>query len=474
MLPMSKILIIDDDQLMCQSLSLVAKQNKHAAVSAYTLVDGLKKAHAEPFDVIFLDVNMPDGNGLDILLKLGELDCDPEIIIITGYGDPHGAEVAIKSGAWDYIEKGASVKEITLSLIRALQYREQKRNGCPECSHVALKREGIVGNSSRLKECLNQVAQAADSDASVLITGETGTGKELFARAVHQNSNRSSKNFVVVDCAALPENLIEGMLFGHEKGAFTSADQAREGLISHANGGTLFLDEIGEMPLSLQKIFLRVLQERRFRPLGSQRELESNFRLVAATNRNLEEMVKNERFRSDLLFRLSTFVITLPSFRERPEDITVLARYHSDRICTHYGTLPKEFSPDFLRTLAAYSWPGNVRELVNILERTIAAARFEPVLFPKHLPIQMRIEVTRSTIRKETPSEPSSNEPFTLSSLPQLHEFRDLLYTQAEKQYLNNLLTLTGSNINEACRVSGLSLSRLYALLKKQGIHLQH
>ena len=473
---MTKILIIDDDQLMCQSLSHVARHKGYEATSTYTLGEGLEKATAELFDVVFLDVNMPDGNGLDFLSKLPKLPSSPEVIIITGYGDPHGAELAIKSGAWDYLEKGASVKEITLSLLRALQYREQKQIGNATNNVAALKRDGIIGNSTRLKDCLDLVAQAATSDSSVLITGETGTGKELFARAVHQNSNRSKKNFVVVDCAALPENLIEGMLFGHEKGAFTNADQAREGLILQANGGTLFLDEIGEMPLSLQKVFLRVLQEHRFRPLGSNRELESDFRLVAATNRNLDEMVKSERFRSDLLFRISTFVIELPNFRERPEDIQALARYHTDRICEHYDTPSKEFSPDFLKMLAAYSWPGNVRELVNTLERTIAAARFESILFPKHLPINLRIEVTKTTMKRETQSQQThqTTEQCNSLSLPQLHEFRDSIYSNAEKQYLHDLMALTENNVTEACRVSGLSPSRLYALLKKQGIQLQH
>jgi two-component system NtrC family response regulator len=336
-----------------------------------------------------------------------------------------------------------------------------------------IQREGIIGNSVRLKECLDLVVQGAISNSSVLITGETGTGKELFARAVHQNSLRSKKNFVVVDCAALPENLIEGMLFGHEKGAYTNADQAREGLILQADGGTLFLDEIGEMPLSLQKVFLRVLQEHRFRPLGSNRELESNFRLVTATNRNLDGMVKSERFRADLLFRISTFVVELPTLRERPEDIKALVHYHADRICEEYGLPTKDFSPDFLKMLAAYSWPGNVRELVNTLERTIAATRFEPILFPKHLPINLRIEVTRSTMKRELPSN-QQTEHCASFPLPQLHELRDSVYANAEKQYLHDLMSLTDNNVVEACRVSDLSQSRLYALLKKHGIQHSH
>ena len=470
---MARILIIDDDKLICQSLSLVARQNGYEATSSHTLVEGLERATTEPFDAIFLDVNMPDGNGLDFLSKLPKLNSAPEIIIMTGYGDPHGAELAIKCGAWDYLEKGASVNEITLSLLRALQYREQKHVGNGTNNETTIKRDGIVGSSACLKECLDMVAQAAISDASVLITGETGTGKELFARAVHQNSPRRNKKFVVVDCAALQENLVEGMLFGHEKGAFTNADHAREGLICQANGGTLFLDEVGEMPLSLQKVFLRVLQEHRFLPLGSNHEVESDFRLVAATNRNLDDMVKNGHFRSDLLFRISTFVIGLPSFRERAEDITELARYHADKICEHYGTPCKEFSPDFLKMLTAYSWPGNVRELVNTLERTIATARFELTLFPKHLPIQLRIEVTKTGIKRESPSRQPTEQSGS-SNLPQLHELRDSIYANAEKQYLHDLMAITDNNVAEACRVSGLSSSRFYALLKKQGIQLQH
>jgi two-component system NtrC family response regulator len=469
---MANILIIDDDHLMCQSLSLVTRQKGHEATSSHTLADGLIKNKTQSFDVIFLDVNMPDGNGLDCIQQLLNHSEAPEIIIITGFGDPHGAEMAIKCGAWDYIEKGASVKDITLSLMRALQYREQKLAGRSSTAVVDFKREGIIGSSGRLRECLDLLTQAAISDASVLITGDTGTGKELFARAVHLVSDRRSKKFVVVDCAAMPDNLIEGILFGHEKGAFTSADQSREGLISQANGGTLFMDEVGEMPLSLQKVFLRVLQEHRFRPIGSSREQESNFRLVVATNRNLQQMVQEGTFRSDLLFRLSTFVIELPGLRERAEDITLLARHHADRICSQYNVAPKDFSPEFIHMLTMYRWPGNVRELVNTLERTIAVARNEAVLFPKHLPMQIRIEVTQQAMNKE--QNETNTESVVPLNLPQLSDYRDSIYLKAERTYLQDLMNLADYNVSEACKISGLSTSRLYALLKKQGIPLQH
>jgi len=470
---MARILIIDDDIMVCQSLSLVASRHGHQTASANSLGEGLKAAAAEPFDLVFLDVRLPDGNGLDIIPHLEKLSLAPEIIIMTGYGDSQGAELAIRNGVWDYLEKGATTKEITLSLMRALQYRKQKLAGGGNSNAITLKREEIIGSSPRLAACLEQVGQAAVSEASVLLTGETGTGKELFARAVHQNSSRSGKNFVAVDCAALPETLIESMLFGHEKGVFTGADHAREGLVLQADDGTLFLDEVGELPLPLQRAFLRVLQEHRFRPLGSNRELESRFRLVAATNRNLEEMVQNGQFRGDLLFRLRSISIELPSLREQPEDLKPLARHYTDLICGRSGISPKGFSPDFLKTLVAYRWPGNVRELVNTLERTVAAARFEPILFPKHLPVGLRVEVAQTMMKREE-SSPTVARHETPRQLPRLQEFRDAIWTQAEKQYLQDLMALSGNDIGTACRMSGLSQSRLYALLKNQGIALQH
>ncbi len=462
---MADILIIDDDDLMCQSLSHVARRQGHGVTCVHTIGAGVEQAARHPFDLVFLDVRMPDGNGLEALPTIKGAPSSPEIVIMTGFGDPQGAELAIRSGAWDYIEKGSSAKEITLSLERALAYRTQRLGDGEKRSVVALKREEIIGNSPKLKACLDLVAQAAVSDAGVLITGETGTGKELFARAVHQNSRRAAGPFVVVDCAALPETLIESLLFGHEKGSFTGAEQARDGLVRQANAGTLFLDEVGELPLSMQKAFLRVLQERRFRPVGSQREVESDFRLVAATNRDLELMARQGKFREDLLFRLRSLVIELPPLRERPEDIRELARHFLDRLCERYGITAKGFSPEFLETLVAYPWPGNVREFVNALEMTAAAAQFEPVLFPQHLPTGIRVQVAQAQVKHDSPGK-APVVAGTPPGVPKLHEFRETVYAQAEKQYLGDLMSLSGNDMNEACRLSGLSTSRLYALLK--------
>ncbi len=392
------------------------------------------------------------------------------MIIITGFGEPDGAELAIKSGAWDYIEKCSSVKDMTLSLERALQYRREKMAETRKKNVIALKREDIFGNSPKLRACLNQVAQAAGSDANILITGETGTGKELFARAIHRNSPRADRNFVTVDCAALPETLAESLLFGHEKGSFTGAEKPQEGLVRQAHGGTLFLDEVGELPLSLQKTFLRVLQERRFRPLGGLREIESDFRLVSATNRDLDEMVADSRFRSDLLYRLRAFTIELPPLRERAEDIRDLARNHLDRLCECHGLASKGFSPDFLDALLAYSWPGNVRELANTLVRAFSAAQFEPTLYPKHLPTNIRVQILKNSVHGDHAPSEEEAPPSPVRKLPRLQEFRERVYSQAEKHYLEDLMSMAESSIPEACRLSGLSQSRLYALLKKHDI----
>ncbi|MEW5725911.1 MAG: sigma-54 dependent transcriptional regulator, partial [Thermodesulfobacteriota bacterium] len=380
---MARVLIIDDDKQYCDLLGQAVRRLGHDVSMAHTLAGGLEAAQGAEFDVVFLDVRMPDGSGLDYLPPVKAVASSPEVIIITGLGDPDGAEMAIKSGAWDYVQKGSSIKDIILPLVRALQYREEKTT---VRGPVVLKREGIIGSSPLVRENLDLMAQAAHSNANVLIVGETGTGKELFARAIHENSRRAGGNFVVVDCAALPDTLVESVLFGHAKGAFTGADRAQEGLIRQADEGTLFLDEVGELPLAVQGAFLRVLQEQRFRPVGGQAEVTSDFRLVAATNRDLDQMAAKGHFRHDLLFRLKSFVIEMVPLNECLEDLRELTVYYIAKLCERNKTGIKGFSPDFLDALSAYKWPGNVRELVHTIDRALAAAQEEPTLYPKHLP----------------------------------------------------------------------------------------
>ncbi len=442
---MASVLIIDDDRDMSDMLSEIVITMGHTAATAFSLAEGLKAAETDPYQVILLDVRLPDGDGAEKLPTFRSMPSSPEVIIITGFGSRDGAELALTSGAWNYISKTTSLSEIRLALSRAIQYKEQQTKVIDIPQN--LKLEGLLWKSSRMAACIAHLSQAIKSDASVLITGETGTGKELFAQAIHDNSNRASMSFVTVDCAALPSTLAESMLFGHEKGAFTSADKSVEGLVKQADGGTLFLDEIGELPMVVQKSFLRVLQEHRFRPLGARGEIESNFRVVAATNRNLDDMISSGKFRQDLLQRIQAIVIQIPPLRQRNEDLNELIAYYAKKTCRRYGTKPKNFSPEFLEMMAAYAWPGNVRELMNCLEWTIAAAGQELTLYPKHLPTKVRLNSAYGD-KSET-------------IVP------DAAIMETELQYLRQLMDIAKDDFKEACRISGLSSPQLYNLMRK-------
>ena len=464
---MANILIIDDDEEICKVLTWAMKHMNHEVSYALTLQDGLNENFSKLFDVVFLDVDLPDGNGLEVLPRIKESPSSPEVIIITGKGDPDGAELAVKSGAWDYLQKSPSVESLTLPLSRVLKYREEK---LARQHQKTLSREEIIGNSPMMKECLDLVFQAANTDTSVLITGETGTGKELFARAIHKNSSRCNNNFVVVDCSTLPETLVESILFGHVKGAFTGADKAQQGLISQADGGTLFLDEVGELPISIQKAFLRILQEHRFRPVGGKAESKSNFKLIAATHRDLEGMVQDGQFRLDLLYRIRSITIALPPLRKRTADILETAMYYMTRHCDRYGAGTKGFSPEFIEALMSYNWPGNVRELINCIESALSEVGKEPVLIPRHLPTQIRVNLARKSVSNQAISDAEKNVANPDPVLDRFKDFKDSIIMKAEKQYLQKLMKLTRHNIKEACLISDLSRARLYALLKKHSL----
>jgi two-component system NtrC family response regulator len=458
------ILIVDDDPVLAEMLTLHLGRAGYQATSASTLADGVALAHNGAFDVIFLDVQMPDGNGLQFFPRFAEAPSQPEIIIMTGSGDPDGAKKAIQLGAWSYLEKPNILREMLLPLTRALQFREEKKkiNVMP----VALKRDGIIGKSPSLRPCLDQLAKAAISDANLLITGETGTGKEVFARAVHDNSGRSQKAFVVVDCASLPETLIESTLFGHVKGAFTGADRTVSGLVKMAEGGTLFLDEIGEMPERIQKSLLRVLQERRFRPVGATREEVGDFRVIAATNRDLDQFVDHGLFRADLLYRLRSLTLHLPPLRERKEDIRPLARHFLIRLCDRARVTTKGMADELFDYLAAYDWPGNVRELQQTMEQVFANAVHHPTLFPNHLPAHIRVCKTLAGLKSDSISESTTASISAPTTLVSWKKYKTL----NEADYLHQLIAIANGNIKEMCRISGLSRARLYQLLGLHGL----
>ncbi len=449
---MAHVLIIDDDEEICRFLSRWLEEMSHTTDVAHSLRNGFEKCNIENFDLVLLDLEFPEGNGIDILPDLLRTASQPEVIIITGASNVGGAELAFRYGAWDYVQKPVDFHEISLPITRALQYRKEKNN---VRKPVVLKREKIIGNSPALNACLEAVSVVAAIDASVLVTGETGTGKELIARALHENSNRASKPFVPVDCGALPKNLVESCLFGHEKNAFTGAGDKRDGLIRQTNGGTLYLDEVGELPINIQTLLLRILQERCFRPLGADKEIFVDFRLIAATNRNLDEMVEKQLFRRDLMYRLRAIDVKVPPLRERGHDIEKIAVAKVNQLTRQYKLNPKVLSPEFLSIFNKYSWPGNVRELINVLKHAVAVSGTDTILHPIHLPAGFRAGFlnmkNKSAIGKEA------------GKILPWKEFR----CKTEKEYLTQLLTSVGGNRKSAGKVSGISQSRLFELLKK-------
>lgn len=483
---MSTILVIDDDLEICDTLESLIVRKSYSCDTVQNLEEGRKYLQSKEYDVVFLDVRLPDGNGLDLLPFCRALSKPPEIVVLTGEGDPVGAELAIESGVWDYLLKPSSVKEISSTLERALRYRAEKQDNV---GHREMSTGGIIGESPEMKSAFIAMFQAAGSDVNLLLTGETGTGKEIFARTIHNNSKRKNNSFVVVDCASLTESLLESTLFGHRKGSFTGAHENQLGLIKIADGGTLFLDELGEMPMSLQKSFLRVLQERTFRALGDAKEQTSDFRIIAATNKDLGAMVEEGTFRSDLLYRIKAMKIRLPSLKRRKGDVKALVQHRLHQLSLQQGIEVKEVGSCFYETLEHYDWPGNVRELFNIVERAVIAAGTEKKIYALHLPRTVRLAFTRKQISSRTglPSsvelpgaqvavEESSVrkkgqlilEDMVAKDLPPLKEFKSL----AEKKYIEELLSQQGSDVPSILQVSGLSRSHFYSLLKKYNITL--
>jgi len=480
---MAKILVIDDDLIFNELMQAQIARLGYDCDTADSLYQGLTYAENVPYDIIFLDVTLPDGNGLSKIQNFKTLESSPEIVIITGKGDPEGAELSIKNGAWDYIQKPTSINTVKLIISRALQFRVNKSRSEHKKNIV---RNGIIGNSQQLLQCLEHLAQVSRGKNNVLITGETGTGKELFARAVHMNSPRAKNQLIVADCTSIPETLAESLLFGHMKGSFTGADTRTLGLFMQADGGTLFLDEIGDLSMPVQKSFLRVLQERKVKPIGGKNETPCDFRLVSATNRNLEKMVTKGTFRKDLYYRLSTSNIHLPPLRDRKDDILPLLDYYLPISCKELNSDLKGYSQDYVEALLSYNWPGNIRELINSISTSCAKAVNEDELCVHHLPTDIRAylakiklsSLDRNKLTKST--EQKTVETFirikknSLGNYPTYKEARRRIVDNMEKVYFDDLLAHTKKDIAKAIKVSGLSRARLYELLKKHSISVKN
>ncbi|MEF2145149.1 MAG: sigma-54 dependent transcriptional regulator [Desulfovibrionaceae bacterium] len=470
---MADILVIDDNLDFCFSLKAKIELIGHRCRTAVSCEEGLEKILEKCVEVVFLDVVFPGRNGIQAISEFKQLDCSPEVVIVTASADIASAEEAIRKGALDYLVKPLTKDSVQSVIEKAIAFRKKRLFRNPDES---FDRSGIIGNSAKLNSCLFALQRASQGPASVLIRGETGTGKELFARAVHANSSRVDDSYVVVDCTNLPKNLAESLLFGHEKGAFTGADQARVGFFQQADGGTLFLDEIGDLDLSVQKSLLRVLQERKFRPLSSKREVKSDFRLVSATNRDIEEMVQRGEFRRDLYYRISNMIVEVPPLRERKEDIPVLVEHYLDSISTQLGKTGLRVSEGYYSCLREYGWPGNVRELVNVVQYSVANADNNELLDIYHLPISLRTFWAKQGIAEEQPQSVQSFKPEVYSSAGDLLVFKDARnQTQAhfELVYLAALAERSGGEIKKACQLSGLSRARLYELLQKHNLSLK-
>jgi DNA-binding NtrC family response regulator len=367
---MPKILIIDDERPIRSTLRDILEYEKFEVEEAVDGLEGLEKIKKGNFDLIFCDIKMPKMDGLEVLSKIQEINAEVPVIMISGHGNIETAVEAIKKGAYDYISKPPDLNRLLITVKNALD----KSNLITETKVLKKKISkgfDIIGESQAIKEIKEMIARVAPTDARVLITGENGTGKELVARQIHEQSNRSKAPLIEVNCAAIPSELIESELFGHEKGAFTSAISQRKGKFEQAEGGTLFLDEIGDMSLSAQAKVLRALQENKITRVGGDKEIKVNVRVLAATNKNLKEEIAKGNFREDLYHRLSVILIHVPSLNERKEDIPLLTEHFLKLICDDYGIAKKTITKEAIKELQKINWTGNIRELRNVIERLI-------------------------------------------------------------------------------------------------------
>ncbi len=367
---MAHILVIDDERSIRNTLKEILEYEKFTVDLAEHGADGLEKYKSGSYDIVLCDIKMPEMDGLELLEKLSGEEGDAQVIMISGHGNIDNAVEAIKKGAYDFIEKPLDLNRLLITIRNALD-KSTLITETKVLKKKVSKGFEMIGESLAIEKVKQIVEKVAPTDARVMITGSNGTGKELVARSLHDNSNRASGPFIEVNCAAIPSELIESELFGHEKGAFTSAIKQRKGKFEQADGGTIFLDEIGDMSLSAQAKVLRALQENKISRVGSDKDINVNVRVVAATNKNLKEEIDNSHFREDLYHRLSVILIHVPSLNERLDDIPLLADHFNQLICDEYGTSPRVIKADAIKELQKITWTGNIREFRNVLERLI-------------------------------------------------------------------------------------------------------
>ena len=455
---MIKILVVDDEAEIRSLLAAVLQSKGYEVVTAEDGAAALQAVPRERPAVILMDLSMPRMNGMDALPEIKRLDAEVPVIICTAHADLATAVRAMKLGAYDYLTKPFDVELLILTIERAVErhrlhsrIEELKRQG--QGSSLAER----MGGSAAIAQVIQQVAQVAESNFTVLVQGETGTGKELVARGIHQQSPRRQAPFVAVDCGAIPETLVESELFGHERGAFTGAQARREGHFQLAKGGTLFLDEIGNVPLATQAKLLRALEQREVNPLGAARAVAVDARIIAATNSELEESVKAGRFRADLYYRLSEFTIALPPLRSRREDITHLSQRFLDEVSMELRRPVRRISDEAMQVLLHHEWPGNVRELRNVVRK--AALLATDVVTPEHIPALSASAPGPARAAAEPAGEDLS-----------LREVAELAAGQAEREVIRHALESTKGNKSQAARLLRTDYTTLHSKMKRYGI----
>jgi DNA-binding NtrC family response regulator len=441
------LLVVDDDQVARELLAETLAREGYRVRVAGGGEEALRLAGTEPFDMALVDLRMPDLDGLAVLKQLAMIQPDLPVVILTAFATIETAIEAVNAGAFDYLSKPFRMEEIKIVVRRTLDARRLARENLQFRQELRARYgfEGLVGQSHQMVEIYKLIARMAALDTTVLIEGETGTGKELVARAIHGASARAARPFVVVDCAALPETLFESELFGHERGAFTGAFAARRGLLETSTGGTCFLDEIGELTAPLQAKLLRTLQERSIRRVGGNEPIPVDVRVIAATNRDLRRLVAEGGFRDDLYYRLNVVTITVPPLRERPSDIPLLAQHFLELFARRSGRPVRRLAPEAVALLAGYRWPGNVRELEHVIERATALSVSETLL-PDDFPPHLREE------RDRAPRLPADG--MTLEDV--------------KRWYVNKVLEESGGNKLRAAELLGIDRRTLYRILERQ------
>jgi DNA-binding NtrC family response regulator len=463
----ARILVVDDERSVCITCVKTLKDEGYSVDYALSGVEGVNKALKGDYEIVLLDLKIPDMPGMEVLERIKETRPDVTVIIITGYATIQTTIEAIKKGAFDYIPKPFTPDELSFSVSKALTDRSLRSENEYLKQQLSQQRHefsDILGRSEAMNDVLKQVLKIAPSEFTVLIYGESGTGKELIAQAVHRNSLRRDRPLVAVDISALPPTLIESELFGHVKGAFTGAMSSKPGYFSIADGGTLFLDEIANISRDLQGVLLRVLESKRIRPVGSNREQEVDIRLITATNRDLYGLVEAGQFREDLYYRLNVIPIKVPPLRERTEDIPLLAMHFLERAREKTESPIKGFTTEAMAKFFSYHWPGNVRELKNIVERLVGTVDTEYIRI-EHLPAN--IVATNPLVKELGLNQIPENVGELKAAKLQIKE---RVYQQIESSFVLEALQKTGWNVTHAAKLVGMKRPNFHALMRKYAI----